>query len=207
MKVGIFGGSFDPIHNGHIRLAQYVLDHTDLDEVWLMVSPLNPLKPQGYVASDAQRLAMARIAVKGISGIKVSDFEFSLQSPSFTYNTLTKLKDAYPDIDFCLIIGGDNWTDFEKWKSPDKILKEFGVIVYPRPGEILRLQSENGKWETEHLTLLDSAPEMPVSSTGIRKFLQSRTREDGMHIPQDIISVPSTVLDYIKSNNLYFKSM
>ncbi|MDE6291491.1 MAG: nicotinate-nicotinamide nucleotide adenylyltransferase, partial [Muribaculaceae bacterium] len=108
MKVGIFGGSFDPIHMGHISLARYVLDHTELDEVWLMVSPLNPLKPQGYVATDEERLTMARLAVDDIAGIKVSDFEFSLPIPSYTYNTLSKLKEAYPDIDFRLIIGGDN---------------------------------------------------------------------------------------------------
>ncbi|MDE5586230.1 MAG: nicotinate-nicotinamide nucleotide adenylyltransferase, partial [Muribaculaceae bacterium] len=109
-KAGVFGGSFDPIHNGHIRLAQYVLDHTDLDEVWLMVSPLNPLKPQGYVASDAERLEMARLAVAGHPGIKVSDFEFSLPIPSYTYNTLSRLRGAHPDIDFRMIIGGDNWA-------------------------------------------------------------------------------------------------
>ena len=145
MKVGIFGGSFDPIHNGHISLAQYVLDHTDLDEVWLMVSPLNPLKPQGYVASDRERLEMARLAVAGHPGIKVSDFEFTLPIPSYTYNTLAKLKEAYPDCDFRLIIGGDNWADFDRWRNPQEILDEFGLIVYPRPGEEIRTP--------DHLTL------------------------------------------------------
>ncbi|MDE6637667.1 MAG: nicotinate (nicotinamide) nucleotide adenylyltransferase, partial [Muribaculaceae bacterium] len=129
MRIGIFGGAFDPIHNGHIRLAQYVLDHTDLDEVWLMVSPLNPLKPQGYVATNEQRLEMARRAIEGIPGIRVSDFEFHLPIPSYTYKTLTELKKAYPGNEFHLIIGGDNWASFDRWCNPEEILTEFGVIV------------------------------------------------------------------------------
>lgn len=207
MKVGIFGGSFDPIHEGHINLARYVLKHTDLDEVWLMVSPLNPLKPQGYVASDQQRLEMARLAVDGIAGIKVSDFEFKLPIPSYTYNTLSKLKEAYPDTDFRLIIGGDNWTDFDKWKNPDKILEEFGVIVYPRPGESISLPSENGKREMENVTFLSGAPEMSVSSTRIREFLQSRSRKNEKQTMDDFLSIPTSVIEYIRSNNIYSKSM
>ncbi|MDE6631620.1 MAG: nicotinate (nicotinamide) nucleotide adenylyltransferase, partial [Muribaculaceae bacterium] len=133
MNIGIFGGSFDPIHEGHVNLAKYVLDHTDLDEVWLMVSPLNPLKPQGYVATNEQRLEMARLAVEGIPGIRVSDFEFHLPIPSYTYKTLTELKKSYPDHDFRLIIGGDNWADFYRWRNPKEIVSDFGVIIYPRP--------------------------------------------------------------------------
>ncbi len=173
MKVGIFGGSFDPIHEGHVNLAKYVLDHTDLDEVWLMVSPRNPLKDHGPIATDRQRLEMARLAVEGIPGIRVSDFEFNLPIPSYTYNTLTELKKAYPDTDFRLIIGGDNWADFDRWRNPEEILTDFGVIVYPRPGETLQPPTEKGKQKRENVTILQSAPKMPISSTQIRQMIKS----------------------------------
>ena len=214
MKVGVFGGSFDPIHNGHISLARYILAHTDLDEIWLMVSPLNPLKPQGYVATDGQRLEMARLAVEDIPGIKVSDFEFSLPIPSYTYNTLRHLKEAYPDIDFRLIVGGDNWADFGKWKDPDKILREFGLIVYPRPGEEISTPS-NAQMNIENssLIILKNAPQMPVSSTRIRHLLKTDVSPDlvGTHGPCVRMCpaaefLPEKVLNYIHSHNLYTAS-
>ena len=229
MKVGIFGGSFDPIHYGHINLAKYALEHTDLDEVWLMVSPLNPLKPQGYVATDGQRLEMARLAVADTPGIKVSDFEFSLPIPSYTYNTLRKLKEAYPDIDFRLIIGGDNWAHFDRWRNPQEILDEFGVIVYPRPGEDLSLLSSVLSLKPSScITILKDAPQMPVSSTQLRTLLNSTdgvananatcfsldgadfdcpAQSSGNFFPQEELSlsdmIPLQVLDYIHQNNLY----
>lgn len=205
MKVGIFGGSFDPIHEGHIRLAKYVLDHTDLDEVWLMVSPLNPLKPQGYVATNEQRLDMARLAVEGIPGIRVSDFEFHLPIPSYTYNTLTELKKAYPDIDFSLIIGGDNWANFDRWRNPQEILSEFGIIVYPRPGEDISpsLHSSLFTLDSSKIRILESAPQMPISSTQIRAQLTSSnsTLNPSPLTLQDFI--PEKVLSYIQSHHLY----
>ena len=206
MKVGIFGGSFDPIHTGHVRLAEYVLAHTDLDEVWLMVSPLNPLKPQGYVATDGQRLEMARLAVADIPGVRVSDFEFNLPIPSYTYDTLSRLKEAYPGIDFRLIVGGDNWASFDKWKNPQEILDEFGLIVYPRPGEAIKTP-ENSQLivDPSSLTILEGAPEMPVSSTGIRHLLQSRSKHDAQ-CPSPSAYLPVAVLDYIQSHGLYSRS-
>ncbi|MDE5793141.1 MAG: nicotinate (nicotinamide) nucleotide adenylyltransferase, partial [Muribaculaceae bacterium] len=181
MNIGIFGGSFDPIHEGHVNLAKYILDHTDLDEVWLMVSPRNPLKDHGPIATDRQRLEMARLAVKDIPGLQVSDFEFHLPIPSYTYKTLTELKKSYPEHDFRLIIGGDNWADFNRWRNPEEIISDFGVIIYPRPNETLKLSTQNAKRKTQNVTLgsspmvLDSfkknivflkgAPQMPISST------------------------------------------
>ncbi|MDE7419382.1 MAG: nicotinate (nicotinamide) nucleotide adenylyltransferase [Muribaculaceae bacterium] len=202
MKVGIFGGSFDPIHEGHVNLAKYVLDHTDLDEVWLMVSPLNPLKPQGYVATNEQRLEMARLAVQDIPGIQVSDFEFHLPIPSYTYKTLTELKKSYPDHDFRLIIGGDNWADFGKWKNPDEILNEFGIIVYPRPGEQLNSQLENkSQFSIINSQFLTAAPQMPVSSTQIRQILASR--RSSLTLDSQFLTLNPKVFSYITSHRLY----
>ena len=211
MKVGIFGGSFDPIHNGHIRLARYVREHTDLDEVWLMVSPLNPLKPQGYVATDGQRLEMARLAVADIHGVNVSDFEFSLPIPSYTYNTLRRLKEAYPGIDFNLIIGGDNWAHFDRWRNPQEILDEFGLIVYPRPGEEIKTSANSQLIiDDSSLTILKDAPQMPVSSTQLRTLLKADASPDlagthgscvRVHPISDLL--PEKVLNYIRSNHLY----
>ena len=209
MKVGIFGGSFDPIHMGHISLARYVLDHTELDEVWLMVSPLNPLKPQGYVATDEERLTMACLAVDDIAGIKVSDFEFSLPIPSYTYNTLSKLKEAYPDIDFRLIIGGDNWADFDKWKNPDEIINEFGLIVYPRPGESFLFPPQNKKIKTQNIIVLHDAPQMTVSSTEIRHLLSGNhntlSEKDVFNtpVPSTAELLPESVLNYIQTKAIY----
>lgn len=199
MKIGIFGGSFDPIHAGHVSLAKYVLDHTDLDEVWLMVSPLNPLKPQGYVATDEERLDMARLAVEGIPGIRVSDFEFHLPIPSYTYKTLTELKKAYPDHEFHLIIGGDNWANFNRWRNPEEILSEFGIIVYPRPGQSLEALSENRKRKTENVTIPDGAPQMPVSSTQIRDLI----KDSPLSLNSSNLPLDSAVVNYIRDNNLY----
>lgn len=202
MKVGIFGGSFDPIHNGHIRLAQYVMAHTDLDEVWLMVSPLNPLKPQGYVATDEQRLEMARLAVSEIPGIKVSNFEFSLPIPSYSYNTLKKLKETYPDIDFRLIIGGDNWASFDRWRNPQQILDEFGLIVYPRPGEEITTPSNSQLIINDSsLIILKDAPQMSVSSTQLRTLLSTGVGNEYNNQIADLL--PEKVSDFIIQHNLY----
>lgn len=202
MKVGIFGGSFDPVHIGHVNLAKYVLDHTDLDEVWLMVSPRNPLKDHGPIATDRQRLEMARLAVKDIPGLQVSDFEFHLPIPSYTYKTLTELKKSYPEHDFRLIIGGDNWASIEKWKNPDKILSEFGIIVYPRPNEEIPVPS-NPKFiiDDSSLVILKKAPQMPVSSSEIRHLLASR--QPTLTPDPSLITLDPKVLDYINSHHLY----
>ena len=194
-KVGIFGGSFDPIHYGHVRLAEYALTHAGLDEVWLMVSPRNPLKTTGPVASDSQRLDMARLAVEGMRGIRVSDFEFSLPVPSYSWLTLTRLRESYPDCSFSLIIGGDNWAGFDRWRNPDLIRREFGVIVYPRPGE-------NIPDPPEGVTILNGAPQMQVSSTQIRHMLSGNPQSSAETL-KDL--VPPAVLDYIKAGRIYLQ--
>lgn len=204
MKVGIFGGSFDPIHEGHVNLAKYVLDHTDLDEVWLMVSPRNPLKDHGPLATDQQRLEMARLAVEGIPGIRVSDFEFHLPIPSYTYKTLTELKKSYPEIDFRLIIGGDNWADFNRWRNPEEILTDFGVIVYPRPGETLQPPSLGSSPLVldslqKNTVFLQDAPQMPISSTQIRHLLS----QNALRATHNVPSLNKSVANYIQTHHLY----
>ena len=117
MKIGIFGGSFNPIHTGHVALAQAVLKQCELDEVWLMVSPLNPLKRNDSdLLDDSLRYQLARKALEGINGVKACDYEFRLPKPSYTWNTLQQLSKDFPDHRFCLLIGGDNWAHFERWR-------------------------------------------------------------------------------------------
>lgn len=193
MTTGVFGGSFDPIHNGHVALARYALESCGLDEVWLMVSPRNPLKPHATVATDSQRLEMAELATAGIYGIRVSDFEYSLPIPSYTWLTLSKLRRAYPDRSFKLIIGGDNWADFNRWKNPDLIKDEFGVIVYPRPGETIPTPPDG-------VRILEGAPQMPVSSTEIRHLLTHRDPAGEFRLKE---TLNPAVLAYIRRHHIY----
>lgn len=132
IKTGIFGGSFNPIHVGHVALAQAILRQCELDEVWLMLSPQNPLKQQTGLLDDQLRYEMAQKALEGVEGIKACNYEFRLPKPSYTWNTLQHLTEDYPDREFILIIGGDNWAQFERWRCWKDILRHHRVIVYPR---------------------------------------------------------------------------
>lgn len=166
-KIGIYGGSFNPVHFGHVGLAKWVIAHTDLDELWLLVSPNNPLKPAGMLASQEERLAAVREAVKDIKGLVASDFEFSLPRPSYTANTLRALQKAYPQHEFTLVIGEDNLAIFDQWRESQFILENFRVFVYPRKGTITNHPSPitNAK----NIVFLANAPLFNISSTEIRK--------------------------------------
>lgn len=136
MRIGIYGGSFNPIHKGHTQLAASIVAQGLVDELWLMVSPLNPLK-SGEVSDIAEyehRLKMAELATQDIHGVKVSDFERSLPLPSYTITTLEALQKAYPEDEFVLVIGADNWERFPRWYHADEIIKQYQILVYRRPG-------------------------------------------------------------------------
>jgi nicotinate-nucleotide adenylyltransferase len=172
MKTGIFGGSFNPIHNGHIALAKAALEQCGLDEVWLMVSPQNPLKQETDLLADNLRYEMVQQALQGVDGIVASDYEFHLPKPSYTWNTLQHLSKDYPNRQFTLIIGGDNWAHFERWRRWKDILRHYNVAVYPRD---------------QYIGTFD-APLLDVSSTEIRQRIASGEGIQGM-VPDSIISI------------------
>ena len=134
MLIGIFGGSFNPIHNGHLAIAKQVLGRTKLNEIWFLVSPHNPLKKHDELMNDDLRLAMTQKALENEEGMKCSNYEFRLPRPSYMWNTLQSLNKDYPNDTFCLIIGADNWVDFHKWYKYNEILANYSIIIYPRKG-------------------------------------------------------------------------
>ncbi len=169
MNIGIFSGSFNPIHLGHTSLAQYICTHCNLDEVWLMVSPNNPLKDKSALWDENLRLRLARVATRDLPRIIPSDFEFHLPRPSYTVDTLKQLTSAYPCHTFSLIIGSDNLTIFNQWKDYNYILLHYPVIVYPRKGDNIAAL----KTLYPQITILEHAPEFDVSSTMIRQKLMA----------------------------------
>ena len=171
MKTGIYGGSFNPVHFGHVGLAKWVIENTDLDELWLMVSPNNPLKPASMLAPEAERLASVREAVKDIPHVVASDFEFSLPRPSYTANTLRELQKAYPGHEFTLIIGEDNIAIFNQWREAEFILSNFRIFVYPRHGSDGG-QHVNDIKNARDIQFLANAPYFDISSTQIRNSLR-----------------------------------
>ena len=180
MKIGIYGGSFNPIHFGHIGLAKWVTEHTDLDQVWLMVSPNNPLKDKAILADEQERLDAAKEAIRRESDeakdkIIVSDFEFHLPRPTYTANTLRALQEAYPEHEFTLIIGEDNLNIFNKWREYQYILDTYRIFVYPRRNIISQTsqQHEDILRKANNVKLLADAPYFDISSTELRKNLHN----------------------------------
>ncbi len=188
MRVCVFGGSFNPLHNGHIALARAVIEKQLADEVWLMISPHNPLKEETDLLPEQLRFEIACAGIAGIPGLRVSDFEFHLPRPSFTWKTLDALKTAYPDVEFSLLIGGDNWSAFHLWARHDYILENYAIIVYPRTGETIVPD------ELPSNVCLIEAPLLLYSSTQIRERLSR-----GEDISQ---FVPESELEYIEKCQL-----
>lgn len=189
MKVGLFFGSFNPIHIGHLIIADYVAQYSDLSEVWLVVSPHNPLKKKAGLANDHDRLHLVQLAIENNPRLKVSSIEFSLPKPSYTIDTLTYLREKYPEKEFCLIMGGDNLMSIDKWKNYEQLLRDYAIYVYQRPGYV----TVNPEF-TKRVTFLD-APLLDISSTLVRARLQ-----EGKSIRY---LVPEAVCDYIEGSNMY----
>jgi nicotinate-nucleotide adenylyltransferase len=192
MTIGIYGGSFDPIHIGHQIVAGYVAQYTSVDEVWLMVSPMNPLKVGTNPVSPTNRYEMAVEVAADIKGVYASDFEFSRPIPSYTYDTLKALQATFPKHKFRIIIGSDNWLTFANWRNADKLIREFCPIIYPRPGFDIDVENLPNT-----CSYLKDAPKVEISSTFIRDALMRG--EDLRFILNPKVS------SYIDSNNLYRK--
>lgn len=190
IKTGIFSGSFNPIHTGHLIIANYLCQFGNMDEVWFVVSPQNPLKDQQVLLDDRHRVAMTELAIQDCPQLKHCDIELSMPRPSYTIRTLDTLREKYPDRDFHLIIGADNWAGLDQWKESARILDEYKLIVYPRQGYAIPQSQTAGK-----NIMLSDAPIIELSSTFIREGLKQGKNMRGF--------VSDRVYDYIVKNRLY----
>lgn len=186
---GLFFGSFNPIHVGHMVIANYFAAFSPMKEVWFVVSPHNPLKDSIILAPEIDRLEMVRIALQDDPRFRVIDIEFRMPKPSYTIDTLTRIKEKYPARDFAIIVGGDNLTTFHKWKNPEEILSQYQIYVYARPGFV------GGVFATHPHVRLLYPPQMAISSSFIREGIRQGVNLNHM--------LPSGVGEYIEKNNLY----
>lgn len=191
MHIGLFFGSFNPVHIGHMALANYMLSFTDMQKVWLVVSPQNPLKSKSQLLDQHQRLALVNIAIDDHPHIRASNIEFNLPQPSYTIHTLAHLQEKYPEHSFSLIMGQDNLQSFHKWKNYEEILNKYHIYVYPRPG------CESSAFESHPHVHMTNAPRMDISATFIRTALKEK---------KDIrFFLPGKVWEEIDSMNFYRK--
>lgn len=188
-KIGLFLGSFNPVHIGHLIIANSMLQYSDLDEVWLVVSPQNPLKERGSLLDDAERLAMVRLAIAGNEHLKACDIEFHLPLPSYTIRTLQALAEQNPYNEFCLLMGSDNLANFMRWKDWEAILKNYKLYVYPRPG------TEHCELSTHPSVTMVPVPMLDISSTYIRE--QIALGKDVRYL------VPPETYYYLLKNHFY----
>lgn len=184
IKTGIYGGSFNPIHNGHIALARHLLQEAELDEIWFVVSPQNPFKVQQQLLADDKRLLLVRQALAPYPQLVASDFEFSLPRPSYMWHTLQGMSAQWPDRELHLIIGADNWLCFDRWYHADDIRRTYPIIIYPRQGyDITPANLPQG-------VRLVNTPLYNVSSTEIRADIAAGRDISG--------KVPSTILSEVE---------
>jgi nicotinate-nucleotide adenylyltransferase len=165
MKIGLYFGSFNPIHTGHLIIASHVLNETSIEKVWFVVSPQNPLKTAAGLLNEYDRLHLVRTAIEDDNRMKASEIEFSLPRPSYTIDTLTYLAEKYPDHEFSIIMGGDSFQNLNKWKNFELILRDNRIIVYNRPGFEIRIP------DGADIIILD-APLLELSSTKIRQLIK-----------------------------------
>lgn len=166
MNIGIFSGSFNPVHIGHLALANYLCEYEGLDEVWFMVTPHNPFKEEVQLMDDELRLKLVKLAIVGYPKFRASDFEFHLPRPSYTIHTLDGLKQTYPQHVFHLIMGSDNWAYFSRWYQSERILAENRILVYPRPG--YPVAADN----LPRQVTVATSPVFEISSTFIRRAMK-----------------------------------
>lgn len=188
MKVGLYFGSFNPVHIGHLIIANTVIRESDLDQLWFIISPQNPLKPQSSLLNEYQRKHLVDISIEGENKLRTNNVEFSLPKPSYTIDTLSYLSEKYPSFHFVVIMGSDSFNNLEKWKNYELILKNYGVLIYERPGYQLV------KDLPPNVTAL-KAPLLEVSSTQIRKLITENKSIRFM--------VPDVVKEEIERNHYY----
>lgn len=182
IRTGIYGGSFNPIHNGHIAIARAMTTRAGLDEVWLVVSPQNPLKPVGSLLADEKRLLMAQTAVSAIPGVTATDYEFHLPRPSYMWNTLQSLSRDFPERDFTLLIGADNWAVFHRWYRADDIIARYPIAIYPRTGYPIDTASL-----PPNVKLIDTGL-YDISSTQVRELI-ARGGDITALVPDSVVSL------------------
>ncbi len=191
MRIGIFGGSFDPVHIGHAIIAQHIIGSGLVERLWLMVSPVNPLKAgKERQVTDADRLRMVEMVTRPMEGVETSAFEFTMPRPSYTIDTLNALQAKFPHDEFYLVIGGDNWEMFGKWRNSEEILSKYHVLIYPRLGYKVSIPEE-----LKDRVMMVDAPIIELSSTHIRDRLA--------HGQSARYYVPDEVLEYIERKQLY----
>ncbi len=187
MKVGLYFGSFNPIHVGHLIIANHFQQFTDLDQVWFVVSPQNPLKKKSSLANEYDRLEMVELAIKDYPNLRASNIEFTLPKPSYTIDTLIHLNEKFPENEFALIMGSDNLDGISKWKNAEILMRDYQFYVYPRPGYS---QEEN----FDNVEMVE-APLMEISSTFIRNAIKDEKNIKPM--------LPNKVWEYLDGSNLY----
>ncbi|MEZ7866335.1 MAG: nicotinate (nicotinamide) nucleotide adenylyltransferase [Paludibacteraceae bacterium] len=190
-SIGLFFGSFNPVHLGHTSLAEYIFEFSGVDEIWFVVSPRNPLKDQSELIDEYLRLRMLHLATENTEYLVPSDIEFELPKPSYTINTLKTLSERFPKDNFILLIGSDNMQIFDQWKDYQTILDEYSVLVYPREG----YPYEEFEEKYPDMQILEEAPFFEISSTEIRQLIAGKKDASSWLHPE--------VYQFIKDNGLY----
>jgi nicotinate-nucleotide adenylyltransferase len=194
-KIGLYFGTFNPIHIGHLVIANFMAHHTQLDEVWIVVTPHNPLKKRSELLPDQHRLQMVRLAILDNPSLQVSDVEFELPQPNYTWNTLTHLHNLHPDVEFSLIMGEDNLRTINQWFNHEQILENYTIYVYPRAITESEQTLSIDKTNVHQNVVVCDAPMIRISSTFLRQSIQNQ--KDVRYL------IPDTVINYISNNYLY----
>lgn len=193
MKIGLYFGTFNPIHIGHLIIANHMAEYSDLEKIWMIVTPHNPLKNKKTLLDDHERLQLVNLATEDYPKIKPSDIEFKLPQPNYTINTLAHLQDKFPQHEFSLIMGEDNLKSLHKWKNYEVILKNYPIYVYPR----ISSELENSTFRNNPNIHFIDAPIVEISSTFIRENIKNKKNVQPL--------LPSKVWEYIDHNNIYKK--